>query len=343
MVLPVQTYTDPLLSQPIQPHGIAQAMQTGVSTYSKLQQAQLAKQQAAYYAAKAGSPLMKMGISSLSGPAASQASADVYSQLHGAQDPRTIQIQRALKTGIDLKQRMAQFYGMPMITKLQNIHQQQVQSGDTSAAHETSAAITKQIGDPDAQKQYEALSGISNEMGTVDFDSIKQYAGPMGKTKLLYDEAKASMGFGTPPAYQNYVVFKKQAKGMTDQLRKGLGTSIRNQYVKTMLLPLIDNLKKTWGQNPELAKAQWDWAKGWINRYQTQYAKYATEGLTKEDVHKKILADKSMQMTPPGMQSPRTGITKRIAVKPGWDAAGTLYTAKDGRQYTLAQIQGGRK
>ena len=38
-----------------------------------------------------------------------------------------------------------------------------------------------------------------------------------------------------------------------------------------------------------------------------------------------------------------TPIAKSVALKAGWNKAGTIYTAKDGSQHTWAQLQGMKK
>lgn len=183
---------------------------------------------------------------------------------------------------------LATYYGRPEVARLQMVRDQQLAQGKVENAAELSASLTKSISDTSTRQQYEALNGITNEMNNVDFPSIAQYAGPIGKAKLLGDEAQASFLGRVNPSYQNYTIFKKQTLAMTDQLRKALGTSIRNEYVKTMLLPIINNLKETWGNNPQIAQAQWNWAKRWLSNYRDLYHKFALQGLPEDKIAKQI-------------------------------------------------------
>lgn len=254
-------------------------------------------------------------VGALTGPAADVRSIERLKVMYGEHSQQVKDAQSGLNAKNARLAAIGKWYGQPQVYKLQQVRQQQLAVGDTRGASETSAAMAKQLSDPKARDQYEALTGIVDEMGNVDMDKISQYAGPMGKTKLFTDQAMANFGH-ISPEYNAYRNFTFQAKAMADQLRKALGTSVRNQYVKTMLLPLIDNIDKTWGNNPQLARSQWQWANRWLNHYKDLYHMYATQGIPQDQINPKILADKTLLETPPGMQYMRRPVAAGPAVTP---------------------------
>jgi hypothetical protein len=272
----------------------------------------------------------------LTGSAAEAMSINRLSRILGPNSPEVKAAKDKMAAQTAMWNQMAKYRGLPQVTKLQMERDAQLASGNVSEAAETGAALAKQISDKNARQQYQALSGVADDMSNVDMNTLSQYAGPMGHLKLYKDEGLASIGI-TNPSYQKYQIYTKQVKAMGDQLRKALGTSVRNEYVKNMLLPLVDSLDKIWGQNPQIAMSNWQWAHNWITRYRDMYHKFGTEGLTKDQINNKILSDPSMTQKPPAMQMQQGNQQQAKASAVGWQ--GNIYVDDDGKQYTREQLQ----
>jgi hypothetical protein len=207
-----------------------------------------------------------------------------------------------------------------LLTKA-NTAPQTLTSQDQFRLNQVRGAEQKLTSDPDTRKQLLAVNEILNQYNTVDpqmFDQLTQFTGLAGRGRAALGFGEAAVGLPVSQAYQAYTTFQKQAKGMTDQLRKALGTSVRNQYVKSMLLPLVNVIDDTVGKNPQMARAQWQWLGNWLKSYRAAYTQAVEQGIPTWKIRSTDLIKQN-----PNLQQTAPGFVK----------------AKDGKFYSVEQLQ----
>lgn len=145
---------------------------------------------------------------------------------------------------------------------------------------QTQAQMAKQIGNEAAQKQFGPLLDMAKTINAIDFSPVAKFAGTHGKLNAMYERAKTATGIGEPSedfkAYDNFV--QSQGKLLADSARQALATSVRSQYVKTMLMPLVKTA--TWYENPELAMNRFNFFRNWINQRVKVMHYLATKGIS---------------------------------------------------------------
>lgn len=214
------------------------------------------------------------------------------------------------------------------------------------------AAEQKLTSDPDTRKQVLGLNEIISQYDSVPFDRIKKYAGLVGIGKRALNDFASIFGAESPD-FDAYKVFHKQTLGMTDQLRKALGTSIRNEYVKTMLLPMVDTISKTWSNNPKIAEQQWKWFGNWMKEFRNTYTQAVANGIPTSQLKNMDIIDLNPHLKenipgrPPIVQSQAPVMPKEQwmaaarRVNPNKSDAelGSFYDSHYGSQQTASRVK----
>lgn len=129
---------------------------------------------------------------------------------------------------------------------------------------QTESMMGKQVGVTAARQQLVPLLDILKTINAVDFSPVAPFAGIHGRSQATIERSLAAAGQPVSPAFQKYNLFvRTQAKVIADAVRRALATSVRNQYVKTMILPLTQVV--TWTENPQMAMQRFEYFRQWLN------------------------------------------------------------------------------
>jgi hypothetical protein len=144
---------------------------------------------------------------------------------------------------------------------------------------QTETLLGKQTGNVAAQQALPPLLDIAKTINAIDFKPVAHFAGLHGKAYASMERGIAALGGKVSPefeAYDNFV--KSQGKLLADATRQALQTSVRNQYVMNMLMPLTNT--SVWYENPELAMNRFNFFRNWINDRMKMYHYLGTKGIS---------------------------------------------------------------
>ena len=150
------------------------------------------------------------------------------------------------------------------------------------------AALQKRVSDAPTRQRAIASGEILDTLNKVNFTPIAQYTGVAGNARLKADQLAVSAGAKPSPqyaAYQNFV--KSESKLIGDSVRQALATSVRSDYVKTMLMPLADPTSNVWGNDPALAIQRFNFFRNWVQHYHDVYRHATNYGVTEYGVQRK--------------------------------------------------------
>lgn len=150
------------------------------------------------------------------------------------------------------------------------------------------AALQKRVSDAPTRQRAIASGEMLDTLNKINFTPIAQYTGVAGAARLKADEMAVSAGGKPSPqyaAYQNFV--KGESKLIGDSVRQALATSVRSDYVRTMLMPLADPTAKIWGNDPALAIQRFNFFRNWMQHYHDLYRHATNYGVTEYGVQRK--------------------------------------------------------
>jgi len=145
---------------------------------------------------------------------------------------------------------------------------------------QTEAKLAKDVGNKAAQNALPPLIDIAKTINGINYTPVANFSGLHGKAYAMMERAKAATGIGqTSPefkAYDNFV--QSQGKLLADATRQALATSVRQPYVREMLMPLTNTA--VWYESPELAMNRFNYFRDWLNDRMKIYHHLATKGVS---------------------------------------------------------------
>lgn len=128
--------------------------------------------------------------------------------------------------------------------------------------------------------QAATAANTANEIGNIDIEPVKKFAGLKGKGLYLAYSANALAGGKVPQEFRDYESFKNVAAPFAmDTLRKGFGTSVVPSYVTATLGKAADP-SSTWWHDAKQVENDWKELNKWLNTYKENTQKQAREGAT---------------------------------------------------------------
>ena len=129
---------------------------------------------------------------------------------------------------------------------------------------QTEGDISSRIGVTTARNQLTALVDIAKTINAIDIKPVTKYSGVQGKSQATMQRAAAALNLPVSDDFVKYNRFiNTQRNLIADAARQALATSVREGYVRSFILPLID--VSTWTENPKLALDRFNFFKQWIN------------------------------------------------------------------------------
>lgn len=204
------------------------------------------------------------------------------------------------------------------------LHTPEQNADAANQIRQTQEILNKKVGDDTARKAIAPLMEVAKVINGIDIAPISKFTGFEGRTRYHYEQLRAGFGLSTTPDFKAAQAFHiQQAKLLADAIRQALKTSIRNEYVKNMLIPLSS--VDVWKSDPETAIMRFNYMKDYLNGRLKTFVTLANKGTPLNEKEVNDMLD---------INVPKEKIPGKAIVP-----TKTFYSSKLGRNITEKDIQ----